>query len=196
MWGYGGWWGSRTQAGVPETIALLSDAGIRFWMCTGDKFSTALTISKTCNLKLKTDELVELEGVTESEVRAVLSSAGPTCPLFVVRPPSSILDLSLPPCLPCPCLPASPCRWSESLWQASTQWVFARGGAATHAPPTPSLRVGIPWRSPCATSPACCQSCCCQPGQLCVVGKSPLPTHACAPPSAPCRPQRAPRCGG
>lgn len=37
-------------------------------MCTGDKFSTALTISKTCNLKLKTDELVELEGVDAAQV--------------------------------------------------------------------------------------------------------------------------------
>jgi phospholipid-translocating ATPase len=50
------------QRGVPETIAVLSKAGVRFWMCTGDKFSTALTIAQTCNLKQKDYDLIEVVG--------------------------------------------------------------------------------------------------------------------------------------
>lgn len=40
----------------------------RFWMCTGDKFSTALTISQTCNLKPKENALVTIDGKDAIEV--------------------------------------------------------------------------------------------------------------------------------
>ncbi|KNC48500.1 aminophospholipid ATPase [Thecamonas trahens ATCC 50062] len=40
----------KLQEGVPETIAQLRKAGIRFWMLTGDKESTARQIAISCNL--------------------------------------------------------------------------------------------------------------------------------------------------
>ncbi len=40
----------RLQAGVPSTIERLRTAGIRFWMLTGDKYSTALQIGRAANL--------------------------------------------------------------------------------------------------------------------------------------------------
>lgn len=58
----------KLQDGVPDSIAVLKQAGISFWMCTGDKFSTALTIAKTCNLKPAQNTLIEVEGETETEV--------------------------------------------------------------------------------------------------------------------------------
>lgn len=58
----------KLQDGVPETIATLKEAGIRFWMLTGDKFSTALTIARTCNLKPKSTSLRTIEGNNEAEI--------------------------------------------------------------------------------------------------------------------------------
>lgn len=40
----------KLQDQVPETIAKLRQGNVRFWMCTGDKQSTAGTIAKTCKL--------------------------------------------------------------------------------------------------------------------------------------------------
>lgn len=40
----------KLQDQVPETIAKLRQGNVRFWMCTGDKQSTAGTIAKTCRL--------------------------------------------------------------------------------------------------------------------------------------------------
>lgn len=40
----------KLQEGVPETIALLRRAGIRFFMLTGDRHSTAVQIAKSCGL--------------------------------------------------------------------------------------------------------------------------------------------------
>ena len=40
----------KLQDGVPDTIQLLRDAGIRVWMLTGDKYSTAVQIAISCNL--------------------------------------------------------------------------------------------------------------------------------------------------
>lgn len=65
----------KLQDCVPETIALLKQAGIAFWMLTGDKFSTALTIAKTCNLKPSHNELIELEGDSPSSVKPSLDAA-------------------------------------------------------------------------------------------------------------------------
>ncbi|TVY46316.1 Phospholipid-transporting ATPase [Lachnellula occidentalis] len=50
----------RLQEGVPDTIALLADAGIKLWVLTGDKVETAVNIGFSCNL-LNTDmELIVL----------------------------------------------------------------------------------------------------------------------------------------
>lgn len=43
------------QDQVPETIALLRKADTRFWMLTGDKFSTALQVATACNLRTSQD---------------------------------------------------------------------------------------------------------------------------------------------
>jgi phospholipid-translocating P-type ATPase (flippase) len=40
----------KLQDGVPETIATLSDAGIKLWVLTGDKRETAIEIGKSCRL--------------------------------------------------------------------------------------------------------------------------------------------------
>ncbi|KAJ1448807.1 hypothetical protein M885DRAFT_590722 [Pelagophyceae sp. CCMP2097] len=40
----------KLQVGVPETIQLLADAGIKLWVLTGDKRETAIEIGKACQL--------------------------------------------------------------------------------------------------------------------------------------------------
>ena len=40
----------RLQDGVPDTIALLGEAGIKLWVLTGDKVETAINIGFSCNL--------------------------------------------------------------------------------------------------------------------------------------------------
>ena len=62
------------QDEVPETIALLRRANIRFWMLTGDKKSTAKTIGETCRL-LQDEVLLDLEGADKSSVGESLNAA-------------------------------------------------------------------------------------------------------------------------
>ncbi|KAM3442878.1 hypothetical protein NHJ13734_002116 [Beauveria thailandica] len=51
----------RLQIGVPDTIELLGQAGIKLWVLTGDKVETAINIGFSCNL-LNTDmELIHLK---------------------------------------------------------------------------------------------------------------------------------------
>ena len=38
------------QEGVPETIATIIKAEIRFWVLTGDKLETAIEIAKSCKI--------------------------------------------------------------------------------------------------------------------------------------------------
>ncbi|EED19378.1 phospholipid-translocating P-type ATPase domain-containing protein [Talaromyces stipitatus ATCC 10500] len=40
----------RLQDGVPDTISLLANAGIKLWVLTGDKVETAINIGFSCNL--------------------------------------------------------------------------------------------------------------------------------------------------
>lgn len=40
----------RLQDGVPDTIELLGEAGIKLWVLTGDKVETAINIGFSCNL--------------------------------------------------------------------------------------------------------------------------------------------------
>lgn len=40
----------KLQDGVPDTIALLGEAGIKLWVLTGDKVETAINIGFSCNL--------------------------------------------------------------------------------------------------------------------------------------------------
>ena len=40
----------KLQEGVPDTIALLRRANLRFWMLTGDKYETAIQVGRACRL--------------------------------------------------------------------------------------------------------------------------------------------------
>lgn len=48
----------RLQDGVPDTISLLADAGIKLWVLTGDKVETAINIGFSCNLLNNNMELI------------------------------------------------------------------------------------------------------------------------------------------
>ncbi|ETS78476.1 hypothetical protein PFICI_10538 [Pestalotiopsis fici W106-1] len=56
----------RLQDGVPDTIALLGQAGIKLWVLTGDKVETAINIGFSCNLLNNDMELIHLK-VNEDE---------------------------------------------------------------------------------------------------------------------------------
>jgi len=56
----------RLQDGVPDTIALLADAGIKLWVLTGDKVETAINIGFSCNLLNNDMDLLRLQ-VNESD---------------------------------------------------------------------------------------------------------------------------------
>jgi phospholipid-translocating ATPase len=51
----------RLQDGVPDTIALLGDAGIKLWVLTGDKVETAINIGFSCNLLNNDLDLLRLQ---------------------------------------------------------------------------------------------------------------------------------------
>lgn len=51
----------RLQDGVPDTIALLGEAGIKLWVLTGDKVETAINIGFSCNLLNNDMELILLK---------------------------------------------------------------------------------------------------------------------------------------
>ncbi|KAF7592101.1 hypothetical protein BBP40_000706 [Aspergillus hancockii] len=48
----------RLQDGVPDTISLLAEAGIKLWVLTGDKVETAINIGFSCNLLDNDMELI------------------------------------------------------------------------------------------------------------------------------------------
>ena len=62
----------RLQDGVPETIALLGEAGIKLWVLTGDKVETAINIGFSCNL-LSNDMDLILFKVEEGNSEAALA---------------------------------------------------------------------------------------------------------------------------
>ncbi|KAK5994959.1 Phospholipid-transporting ATPase DNF1 [Cladobotryum mycophilum] len=51
----------RLQDGVPDTIGLLGEAGIKLWVLTGDKVETAINIGFSCNLLNNDMELIHLK---------------------------------------------------------------------------------------------------------------------------------------
>lgn len=51
----------RLQDGVPDTIALLGEAGIKLWVLTGDKVETAINIGFSCNLLNNDMELIRIQ---------------------------------------------------------------------------------------------------------------------------------------
>ena len=74
----------RLQDGVPDTISLLADAGIKLWVLTGDKVETAINIGFSCNLLSNEMDLIvfkveeETIAVAENELDKHLASFGIT----------------------------------------------------------------------------------------------------------------------
>lgn len=74
----------RLQDGVPDTIALLGDAGIKLWVLTGDKVETAINIGFSCNLLSNDMDLIvfnvddENPATAEAELNKHLKSFGIT----------------------------------------------------------------------------------------------------------------------
>ncbi|KAM3619285.1 uncharacterized protein V6R79_005496 [Siganus canaliculatus] len=62
----------RLQEGVPETIALLQQAGVKVWVLTGDKKETAVNIGYSCKLLDLDTRLLEWQ-----ELRQILQSSDP-----------------------------------------------------------------------------------------------------------------------
>ena len=50
---------------MPDTIANLIEANIRFWVLTGDKLETALEIAKSCRIIERNTFVSILKPVTE-----------------------------------------------------------------------------------------------------------------------------------
>ncbi|GLA13951.1 hypothetical protein AnigIFM62618_011369 [Aspergillus niger] len=59
----------RLQDGVPDTISLLADAGIKLWVLTGDKIETAINIGYSCNL-LNNDMDIMVLSAPDSDMAA------------------------------------------------------------------------------------------------------------------------------
>ena len=59
----------RLQDGVPDTISLLGDAGIKLWVLTGDKVETAINIGFSCNLLSNEMDLIVFK-IDEDSVEA------------------------------------------------------------------------------------------------------------------------------
>jgi len=51
----------RLQDGVPDSIAILAEAGIKLWVLTGDKVETAINIGFSCNLLNSDMELLVIK---------------------------------------------------------------------------------------------------------------------------------------
>ncbi|GFP54516.1 phospholipid-transporting ATPase DNF1 [Trichoderma asperellum] len=51
----------RLQDGVPDTIQLLGEAGVKLWVLTGDKVETAINIGFSCNLLNNDMELIHIK---------------------------------------------------------------------------------------------------------------------------------------
>ncbi|KAK4508727.1 hypothetical protein PRZ48_002466 [Zasmidium cellare] len=70
----------RLQDGVPDSIALLAQAGIKLWVLTGDKVETAINIGFSCNLLDNDMDLivlkVEEDNVDEAEAELDKHLAG------------------------------------------------------------------------------------------------------------------------
>ncbi|KAI0217437.1 phospholipid transporting ATPase [Massospora cicadina] len=58
----------KLQEGVPESIALLREAGLKIWVLTGDKVETAINIGYSCNLLSEGMPLMMICGEDPDEV--------------------------------------------------------------------------------------------------------------------------------
>ncbi|KAL8259196.1 hypothetical protein R6Q59_027149 [Mikania micrantha] len=65
----------KLQAGVPETIECLRQAGIKVWVLTGDKQETAISIALSCKLLTPDMHHIVVNGNSESECKMLLYEA-------------------------------------------------------------------------------------------------------------------------
>ncbi|KPV72527.1 uncharacterized protein RHOBADRAFT_55632 [Rhodotorula graminis WP1] len=65
----------KLQAGVPEAIAQLHQAGIKLWILTGDKLQTAIEIGFSCNLLTNEMDILILSAESEEGARAQIETA-------------------------------------------------------------------------------------------------------------------------
>ncbi|KAI7888933.1 uncharacterized protein EV154DRAFT_604382 [Mucor mucedo] len=65
----------KLQEGVPDTIAVLAEAGIKIWVLTGDKVETAINIGFACNLLTKDMLLISINSRTEEETMEQIRKA-------------------------------------------------------------------------------------------------------------------------
>uniref|UniRef100_A0A672YKF3 Phospholipid-transporting ATPase n=1 Tax=Sphaeramia orbicularis TaxID=375764 RepID=A0A672YKF3_9TELE len=70
----------RLQEGVPETIALLQQAGLNVWVLTGDKKETAVNIGYSCKLLDSDTTILEWH-----ELRQILQSPDPEVSFMKAR---------------------------------------------------------------------------------------------------------------
>ena len=63
----------RLQAGVPEAIQALRDAGLAVWVLTGDKLQTATEIGRSCNLIGQKDHVEFIKNDTRDKLKLQLA---------------------------------------------------------------------------------------------------------------------------
>lgn len=65
----------KLQDGVPETIEMIRNAGIKLWVLTGDKIETAINIGYSC--KLLDDDLLQpiINGTRSVEINEQICDA-------------------------------------------------------------------------------------------------------------------------
>ncbi|KAF7726201.1 hypothetical protein EC973_008999 [Apophysomyces ossiformis] len=82
----------KLQEGVPETVAVLAQAGIKIWVLTGDKIETAINIGFACNLLTKDmllisvnahDQQDTLEQLRRSQLEVEEKSTYQKCALVI-----------------------------------------------------------------------------------------------------------------
>ncbi|KAL3678117.1 hypothetical protein R1sor_021073 [Riccia sorocarpa] len=73
----------KLQKGVPETIALLREAGLQVWVLTGDKQETAISIAFSCMLLTRDMQQIIVNETTMDGCREALASAKAT---YGIRP--------------------------------------------------------------------------------------------------------------
>lgn len=82
----------RLQDGVPDSIALLADAGIKLWVLTGDKIETAINIGFSCNLL---DNDMELLLIKTSGVEDMDKVFSPEEALEIGDDPKKLVERSI-----------------------------------------------------------------------------------------------------
>ncbi|PWW78449.1 phospholipid-translocating P-type ATPase [Tuber magnatum] len=85
----------RLQDGVPDTIALLAEAGIKLWVLTGDKVETAINIGFSCNLLDNGMELIQFKSGENTELKAAKKDHNPPPPTHALVIDGDALKLVL-----------------------------------------------------------------------------------------------------